>query len=255
MRLMFCGFALLIGFAMSGCASGVASAPNPDADSRLSALVDPNTALLGDQPVVFPTAAVHTRGNGQTMALQTNSLWQTGSNTFFGDPRAGKRGDILTVEINISDQASLSNSTSRDRTSNANLTLNSFFGIPGLMRRISPTSFNEASPVSTTSTSAFEGDGAIDRSETIRLTVAAMVVQVLPNGNFVIAGAQDVQINHEVRRLTITGVVRPQDITAANTIAHTKIAEARIAYGGRGTVSDVQKPGWMTAAYDRVAPF
>lgn len=221
----------------------------------MAALMDPNMAMFGGQPVMMPTSDRAPRGDARAAALRTNSLWQESANTFFGDPRAGQRGDILTVEINISDQASLSNSTSQDRSTSANLGITAFFGIPQLFRRASPTTFDETAPVGVSSSSNFTGDGAIDRSETIRLTVAATVVQVLPNGNFIIAGGQDVQINHEVRRLTITGVVRPQDITAANTIPHTKIAEARIAYGGQGVMSGAQKPGFLTQAYGAVAPF
>ncbi len=248
--------AIIIATLVSACAAtssrldGVGKAP------PLSPLQDPSLTLMGGQPALFPTARPVVRGEGQGAAIQTNSLWRAGSNTFFGDPRASKAGDVLTVEINISDQASLSNSTSRERDTNESLSIGAFFGIPQLIGKVLlPGGVDETAPVSVTSSSSFEGEGDIDRSETVRLTVAAFVTQVLPNGNLVIAGSQEVRINHEVRALTVTGVVRPQDITAANTIAHTKIGEARIAYGGRGVLSDAQRPGVAAETWGVVNPF
>jgi flagellar L-ring protein precursor FlgH len=82
-----------------------------------------------------------------------------------------------------------------------------------------------------------------------------VVTDRLPNGNFVIAGRQEVRVNSELRELRIAGVIRPEDISSRNTIDYFKVAEARIAYGGRGTISRVQKPRYGQRLYEFVVPF
>ena len=175
----------------------------------------------------------------------TNSLWRTGNRTFFKDPRASRVGDILTVEINIADQAKVSNTTTRTRANSENAGLGAFplgLGKTGNL-------------VDGTSTSGSKGSGSVDRSESISLSVAAIVTQVLPNGNLVIQGHQEVRVNYELRDLQIAGIVRPEDISATNTIQHNQIAEARISYGGRGQISDVQQPRYGQQLFDVLFPF
>jgi flagellar L-ring protein precursor FlgH len=213
------------------------------------------------EPVSNP--AVLTGGQQQTMPQpistseppRANSLWRTGSRSFFNDQRASRIGDILTVNIEIDDSASLSNSSNRTRTGSTTAGVNHFFGLEGALGRVLPSGFDPTQMIDTNSTSAATGAGAIDRKEKIRLTVAAVVVDRLPNGNLVIAGRQDVNINAEMRQLTVSGVIRPEDISAENTINHTQIAEARISYGGQGQISAVQRPGWGQRIIDAVSPW
>lgn len=213
--------------------------------------VDDPAALHGRQPVLWPIAT-----DAAPRPQTANSLWQTGARTFFGDPRASRIGDIVTITINIDDQASLSNSTSRDREASESRTVNSFFGLNNaFLGGLLPGGADETNLVDFQSNSEFAGDGAIDRSESLALTMAAVVTQVLPNGNLVVAGRQEVRVNHELRELTVTGVVRPMDISATNTVAHDKIAEARISYGGRGTVSNVQRPPAGQQVLEILFPF
>jgi flagellar L-ring protein precursor FlgH len=189
----------------------------------------------------------------QTRPTSANSLWTANSPTFFGDPRASRVGDIVTVNIDITDSAQLRNTTSRSRTSAEDSDLSSFFGadLTGILNdAVDPTSLTSLG-----STSSLEGAGSVNRNETISLTVAALVTQVLPNGNLVLAGRQEVRVNNEVRELLITGVARPEDILSDNTIAHTQIAEARISYGGRGHLSEVQRPRYGAELYDLLMPF
>ncbi|MBL1431253.1 MAG: flagellar basal body L-ring protein FlgH [Robiginitomaculum sp.] len=201
-------------------------------------------AVYGKRPVVMPMPVAKPENN------QANSLWRAGARTFFKDQRATNIGDILTVSINISDSANVRNTTERTRTSAEDSDLTNFFGLENKLGSISP-----GSVTSLGSTSSNRGDGSVVRSETINLTVAAVVTQVLPNGNMVIAGRQEVRINHEVRDLLISGMVRPEDISSSNVIAHTQIAEARISYGGRGVISDAQNPRAGQALYDILFPF
>lgn len=180
------------------------------------------------------------------------SLWQPGARSFFHDPRASRVGDIITVNVAVADTAKLSNSTSRSRTNSENAAMNNLFGLENVMPGVGLT---PGSLVKMGSDNSNVGAGAVSRSETVNMTLAALVTQVLPNGNMVISGHQQMKINGELRDLTVSGIVRTEDITSANTIDLTQIAEARINYGGRGTVSDVQQPRLGSQLLDIVMPW
>jgi flagellar L-ring protein precursor FlgH len=184
-----------------------------------------------------------------------NSLWRTGARTFFNDQRAGKVGDILTVLINIDDSAKTTNATSSSRTSGVTAGVPHLLGLESSLGKILPGGFDPANALSTNSKTTNDGAGAVNRAEKISLTVAAVVSAVLPNGNLVIQGTQEVRTNTEVRQLTVAGIVRPEDISAGNTIQHTQIAEARINYGGRGDISRVQKTPAGQSLIERFSPF
>jgi flagellar L-ring protein precursor FlgH len=180
-----------------------------------------------------------------------NSLWQPGAHSFFHDPRASRVGDIITVNISVADAAKLSNTTTRSRTNSDDANLTNFFGLENSL----PKSIDPANVVKMGSDTSNVGAGSVDRSETINMTLAALVSQVLPNGNLVIDGRQQVRVNDELRDLQITGVVRTEDITNDNTVDLTQIAEARLSYGGRGTVSDVQQPRLGSQLFDILMPW
>ena len=184
-----------------------------------------------------------------------NALWRPGSRSFFRDPRAAKTGDILTVSIDIGDQAKIANTTSRSTGASENAGLTNFLGFESRLPAILPDAVDPTSLVDLNSDSKSTGTGSVDRSETINLTVAAVVTQVMPNGNLVIQGQQEVRVNNEVRVLLVSGVVRPEDIASNNTIKHTQIAEARISYGGRGQITDVQQPRYGQQFFDIIWPF
>lgn len=205
--------------------------------------------LAGNGPSQIPMPAMPSR----LPATQTNSLWSANSPTFFGDPRAARVGDILTVNIDISDSAQLSNTTSRSRTAAEDSDLTQFLGLD--LTAFFNDSIDPTSTTSLGSTSSLNGTGSVNRGESISLTVAAIVTQVLPNGNLVLAGRQEVRVNNEVRELLISGIARPQDIGSDNTISHTQIAEARISYGGRGHISEVQRPSYGQELYNILMPF
>jgi flagellar L-ring protein FlgH len=188
-------------------------------------------------------------------AREPNALWRQGSRSFFRDPRAAKTGDILTVNIAIGDQAKIANTTSRSTAASENAGLPNFLGLESLLPGVLPDEVDPSSLVNLNSDSTSTGTGSVDRSETINLTVAAVVVQVMPNGNLVIQGQQEVRVNNEVRVLLVSGVVRPEDIASSNTIRHTQIAEARISYGGRGQITDVQQPRYGQQFFDIIWPF
>lgn len=216
----------------------------------LSAIENP-TAQKGYKPVQMPMPTA------QPANYSPNSLWQTGSRAFFKDQRANRVGDILTVEVKITDKAKIDNTTKRTRTNADNVGLNGSIGTH--IASIIPSAIigkgDASSLANATSDSSSEGKGEIDRSEDITVTVAAVVLQVLPNGNLVIEGRQEIRVNFEVRELLVAGIVRPEDISSGNTIASEKIAEARIAYGGRGQLTDVQQPRYGQQVMDIILPF
>jgi flagellar L-ring protein precursor FlgH len=181
-----------------------------------------------------------------------NSLWRTGATSFFGDQRAREIGDILTVNIEIADSAQLNNSTQRSRSTAEESGIQALLGLEGNLVG-EGTSLDPAIGFDSTSSSA--GNGSVNRQESVNLTVAAVITDRLPNGNLVIGGSQEVRINNELRELLISGVIRPEDIASDNTIEHTKIAEARISYGGRGDISQVQRDRYGKRIYDKIAPF
>lgn len=233
--------------ALAGCSSldklsQVGNAP------PLSPIENPQTTP-GYRPVSMPMPAA------KPVVFQSNSLWRSGSRAFFKDQRASRIGDILTVNINIADKAEVENTSSRSRANSEDAGLDNLLGFEASLGKILPDAVNNATLVGATSNSASQGTGSVDRKEEIELVVAAVVVQILPNGNMVIEGRQEVRVNYEVRELLIAGVVRPEDITAINTIQHTQIAEARISYGGRGHITDVQQPRYGQQVYDILMPF
>ena len=189
-------------------------------------------------------------------ARNINSLWMAGRQTFFKDQRAHKVGDILTVLIEIDDKAEIDNETKRGRAGTESLAMPEFLGIPQRqLAKVFPEEIDPASLVNETSNSSHTGTGSVDRKEKIKVKVAATVTNLLPNGNFVISGRQEVRINSEVRELLVAGIIRPEDIANNNAIGYEKIAEARISYGGRGQITDMQQPRYGQQFWDIVSPF
>jgi flagellar L-ring protein precursor FlgH len=214
----------------------------------LSEIENPST-LHGNRPVQMPMPApVEARHH-------PNSLWRPGSKHFLQDQRASDVGDILTVNIEIADNAQLENTTARQRDNSESAALPNFLGFEGSMAKYLPDGFDPTEMVGIESDGSSSGSGSVDRGETINLQLAALVTQVLPNGNLVIAGRQEVRVNFEVRELQVAGLIRPEDITNINTIDFDQIAEARISYGGRGQISDVQQPRYGQQLYDILWPF
>ena len=237
----------LAGVLLSGCAAldRIAEIGSPPPVTP----IDNPTKAKDYQPVSLPMPAP------EAPIRQANSLWRPGARAFFKDQRAARVGDILSVNIAIADEASLANETARTRANTEKANLSNFLGLEARMTALLPKGFDPTNMVNAGSNTATDGKGTIDRKETINLKVAAIVTQVLPNGNLVIHGRQEVRVNAERRDLEITGVIRPEDIAATNTINHTQIAEARISYGGRGQITDLQQPRYGQQFFDVVFPF
>lgn len=183
------------------------------------------------------------------------SLWSGGQHSLLGDRRAIKRGDILTVVIEIDDEAEISNSTSRSRSGSEDLGIPDLFGIPQRINEKLPDGATLDEAVGINSSSSSGGDGSVSRKEELTLRIAAAVTQVLPNGVLAIQGSQEVRVNFELRELLVQGFVRPEDISRQNEITYDKIASARISYGGRGQITDVQQPRYGQQALDMILPF
>ncbi len=219
---------------------------------------------VGEAPHLSQIENPLTRPNYQPVAMpmprpepvwrQPNSLWRPGARTFFRDQRAARIGDILTVNITIEDEAEIDNETSRSRENSENADFTNILGYESSLKKVLPGAYDPTTAVGVGSKSSSTGRGSVNRKETIKLEIAAIVSQVLPNGNLVITGSQEVRVNYEVRVLTISGVVRPEDISAINTIQHSQIAEARISDGGRGQITDVQQPRYGQQIFDIIFP-
>jgi flagellar L-ring protein precursor FlgH len=212
----------------------------------LGAIQNPSTKA-GYKPVLMPMPAP------QPAVYNPISMWRSCSLAFFKDQRAHQVGDILTVLVKITDRAQFENETQRSRTNRENSGIDDFIGAkalnPGAAKYI------PGRILTADSTASSEGKGSIDRKEELLTNLAAVVTQVLPNGNLVIEGKQEIRVNFEVRELIVGGIVRPEDIQSDNTIESTKIAEARIAYGGRGQITDVQQPRYGQQVLDVLLPF
>ena len=185
------------------------------------------------------------KGSGPSAA---NSTWSNASADLFTSPRARQVGDIVTVNIQIDDKAEFENASDRSRRSSVSAGLDYAFSFEGW-------DADGTADAGINSSSNSTGQGTIDRSEKLRLSVAAVVNEVLPNGNVVISGSQEVRVNYELRVLNIAGIVRPRDISPKNTISYDKIAEARVSYGGRGRLMEVQQPAYGQQLFDAVTPF
>jgi flagellar L-ring protein precursor FlgH len=189
----------------------------------------------------------------EAASYNANSLWRNGSRAFFKDQRAHQVGDILTVTVNFTDKANIANETQRSRANKEDTGLTDFAGsklLTGAAASVFPGRLLTAD-----STSSSDGKGTVQRQENLQTSVAAVVTQLLPNGNLVVEGKQEIRVNFEVRELVVAGIVRPEDIQSDNTIDSSKIAQARIAYGGRGQLTDVQQPRYGQQVLDVLLPF
>jgi flagellar L-ring protein precursor FlgH len=212
----------------------------------LSAIENPTTQP-GYKPVHMPMPTP------QPASYSPNSLWRNGSRAFFKDQRAHQVGDILTVTVNLNDKAVIANETQRSRENKEDSGVSDFLGSKTIKNPA--TAILPGRILTADSSASSDGKGSVNRSEALVTNVAAVVTQVLPNGNLVVEGKQEVRVNFEVRELIVAGIVRPEDIQSDNTIDSSKIAEARIAYGGRGQITDVQQPRYSQQALDILLPF
>lgn len=235
-----------IAVAISGC-SAVNRIKNIGEQPALSAIDNPQTKP-GYKPVQMPMP------HPEPVHFNSNSLWRTGARGFFKDQRAARVGDILTVKVRIDDKAEIDNETTRTRSNNESMGMTNLFGLENKLAEMTPP-LDPSNLANTNSTASSSGSGSVDREEDIETNIAAVVTQILPNGNMVIEGRQEVRVNFEIRELIVAGIVRPEDIQSDNIIDSAKIAEARIAYGGRGQITDVQQPRYGQQVLDIVLPF
>lgn len=233
----------------------------------LATLLLANCARLEEVGKVPSFTPIHDSQEAQAMSLPARiavplganldraSLWSRGDGSLFGDRRASMRGDILTVVIEINDSAEFSNRSARSRNGSESMAVPNLLGIGSIVDRVLPGDGSLATGVSATANSSASGDGSVRRNEKLTLRVAATVVEELQNGILRIQGSQEVRVNFEIRELLVSGFVRPGDISRKNEITYDKIASARVSYGGRGHISDVQQPRAGQQIADIVLPF
>src|SRR6202521_1203750 len=244
-RIILTGALLATSAIASGCSS-IDRLSQIGEQPKLAAIENP-TAQPGYKPVQMPMP------KPETASYNANSLWRNGSRAFFKDQRAARIGDLLTVTVNITDKANFANETQRSRTGAENSGITDFAGsklLTGAAASVLPGRI-----LTTDSASTSDGKGSVQRQEALQTNVAAVVTQLLPNGNLVVEGKQEIRVNFEIRELIVAGIVRPEDIQSDNTIDSSKIAQARIAYGGRGQITDIQQPRYGQQVMDVLLPF
>ncbi|MCE8517721.1 flagellar basal body L-ring protein FlgH [Ruegeria pomeroyi] len=212
----------------------------------------PNTESPEHVAMLWPGLPLHTQPQ---RSVDRASLWSGGQNSLLGDQRAMKKGDILTVVIEIDEKAEISNDTNRSRSGSESLGVPHLLGLPQRIDEKLPDGASMSNAVAVDSSSASGGKGSVKRKEKLTLRVAATVVDVLPNGVLSITGSQELRVNFELRELLVSGYVRPEDISRQNEITYDKIASARVSYGGRGQITDVQQPRYGQQVLDMVLPF
>jgi flagellar L-ring protein FlgH len=244
-RFILTGALLAVAAFASGCSS-IDRLSQIGEKPKLTEIENPTTQP-GYKPVQMPMP------KPETASYNANSLWRNGSRAFFRDQRAARVGDIMTVTVNITDKANIANETQRSRTNKEDSGITDFIGSKTLGvqgQKILPGRILTAD-----STASSDGKGSVNRQEALQTNVAAVVTQVLPNGNLVVEGKQEIRVNFEIRELIVAGIVRPEDIQSDNTIDSSKIAQARIAYGGRGQITDIQQPRYGQQVMDVLLPF
>ncbi len=226
--------------ALAGCVSS----QRPEFTSIQQSLDTGAQQAVVQTPVVIPQAEKSAAG----------SLWKPGSKQFFKDQRASQVGDILTVIVSEQSSAETEANTETERTSNSE---SGFTSLLNLEDRLAQRGFAPGTNtlLNVDSDREFEGEGSTDRSDTVSANIAAVVVQVLPNGNLVIQGRREVVVNYEMQELMVQGIVRPEDITPQNTVSSQKVAEARIFYAGRGLIDESQRPQYGVRFIDKITPF
>jgi len=240
--------AALLAVGLSACGETLSRLSEVGSGPQLSQVTNP-TAQPEYRPVSMPMPTPE-------MAEENpNSLWRAGARAFFKDERAKEIGDILTVSLDFTDKATLDNKTIRDRADSESTNVTNLLGLEAEFTKVLPQGLDPTAVMNFGNTHATDGTGKIERTEVLSLSMAAVVTQILPNGNLVVIGRQEMRINDELREIMVTGVVRPHDIAYDNTVDHTKIAEMRVAYGGRGMLSDLQSPRWGNQLWDILFPF
>ncbi len=187
--------------------------------------------------------------------ITAGSLWRSGPQSLFGDRRARITGDIVTVMIEIDDEAEMRNRTNRSKSGADDVSVGALFGLNSLAQQVLPGGADLNPGIETSSTTSSTGDGLIQREERITMKVAATVTDVLPNGHLAISGSQEIRVNYELRELQLVGIIRREDISRDNIISSDKVAEARISYGGRGQITDLQKARYGQQIIDKISPF
>lgn len=238
-----------ISLMLAGCSSTVDRLENIGEAPQVAKIENPQNKP-DYKPVDWPMPA-----SQPASPRHAGSLWQPGSRAFFKDQRAARVGDILRVVVRIDDKATVNNETERKRDNTEKLDSPETMGLAKPLTAWLPGHANPEKLLDMRGQTNNKGTGRITRQDTIVTEVAAMITQILPNGNMVISGKQEIRVNFELREIAVDGVVRPEDISAENTIQSTQIAEARIIYGGRGQLTDIQQPRWGTQVLDVLSPF
>lgn len=235
----------LMGLSLGACTNDtVAKLGELGEKPAMTKITDP-TKEPGYQPVSMPVPNPVASNN------HNGSIWQPGARAFFKDQRATRVGDVLTVSVVINDSAIMANETKGQRNDTDQVAMNNLLGL----EKVAPKVLTPGSLINTSGVRNTDGKATINRQEQITVQLAAIVTQVLPNGNLVVNAKQEVRVDYDLRDVSFSGIVRPTDIDATNTIAWNQIADARLSYSGRGQSEDLQQPRLGSQLIDILSPF
>ncbi len=234
----------------TGCSTGLSHLNQPPRMSPPGAVRNPVPQPTPARVDMTAPEAVYAEPK-----ITAGSLWRSGPESLFGDRRARTKGDIVTVLIEIDEEAEMRNRTNRNKSGSDDVSVGALFGLNSLAQKVLPGGADLNPGIETSSTTSSTGDGLIQREERITLKIAATVTDVLPNGHLAISGSQEIRVNYELRELQMVGIIRREDISRDNIVTSDKVAEARISYGGRGQITDLQKARYGQQIIDKISPF
>jgi len=216
------------------------------------------SAPLQHQPEAVPQYAgpwAGTEINMDTLGQPNPSLWATSPNALLAMRRAKAVGDLLTVLVEMDDQANMKSSLSRSQGSSEDMSVDALLGLPDMINNALPGSASVSPAIDFQRNSNMAGNGAVNRAEKITFTLAARVVGVEPNGNLIIQGYQQTRVSNEIRYLSVSGVIRAQDITRTNTVTYDKIADAQLSYVNEGDTTGPNGRKAIPKLLDKILPF
>jgi len=188
---------------------------------------------------------------------RTGSLWANGGNGLLSDPKAARVGDLVTVLVSENAKATRSLGSKQSKKSDRKVggTVAMDFSASPRLVQTSAASLKGSGNTGITNSKTFDGSGSTNNSDTLTASVTSVVMHVYPNGNMRIVGKRVLNVNHEPQEITFSGVIRPIDITASNTISSSKVAQVHISYGGTGALATVAHEGWLSQTLDQIWPF
>jgi flagellar L-ring protein precursor FlgH len=198
---------------------------------------------------------VFTAKDLQKPSATSASLFVAERSDMFTDLRASKVGDIITVEITENASAKKKSDSTAERTNEYKAGIPNLLGYKASDLPFMKSSADTSKLIEADFTSSHSATGEIKKSDSMTASIGCTVMEVAANGNLTVRGSREIQVNGETQFIILQGTVRPSDVTANNAVLSSQLADVKIHYTGRGTLTDKQKPGWLATILDSIWPF